>query len=553
MAIEVNSFTELDAATVRQEEELLAQLLQEAEPNIQFRQGVLKELLLHLNAVMATKNSEELSRLRRSSSLQEIQVDPSLADDDAVDKIASNFRVTRKTGEKATGSVRVVVDRLSPITIAAGSTWEAGGKFYINESAFAGKTTAANVVSSTDRVLTPVGDGTYYFVIELVAQEVGAAGAIKRDTVLTPQQAPLYFVTAYAAEDFSNGIDEESNDELSARLVQGAACKALSGSVHMSAALKDKENFANVLQDSVVGYGDSEMLRDKHSLFPGSFGGRVDWYIRTQRLPTETALTKTATLVEKTEDGYGIWQFGIERDEAPGFYDVKSIAGVEAGETAGTLEITEDIRSADLSAVEGDDFVPDIANGTEAAYSRFQAGVIRFKDNQVPTTSLTVASSTRDYVATVRHMPLIAEIQEWASGRGVRNRAGDVLIKAPVPCFLKVSFTINFKQGTSTPSTATIKNDIAEFVNSYGFVGKLPASAISDIVHNSLSGIQYLSAIDMLGDIRKPDGQIRRIRSTELLVIPEEFSVMSSPRTAVFICDPNDISITVSQANVPEI
>lgn len=553
MSIEVQKFSELSSDNIFQTEEFLAQLLGEENPSLDAKRGVLKELLLHYNAVYDEKNTEELDRLRRSSSLQEIQENPSLADDDAVDRIASNFRVTRNPGSEAAGSVRVVIDRLQPVTIAQGSIWESEGQQFVAATPFSAKTSQSNVISSTDRVLTPVGDGNYYFIIDLVATTVGEASAVKRNTVFVPQQPPLYFVTAYASEDFSGGVDEETNDDLSARLVMGAACKALSGSIHMSAALRSQTEFENVLADSVIGYGDAEMLRDQHSLFPGSYGGRVDWYIRSQRATQVIGVTKTATLVDTTEEGHGVWQFGVGRDEAPGFYDVNSITPAGEGESAGSFEITEDIRSNDLTALSNDGFLPDLQSAVEGVYSRFQSAVIRFIDDQSPLSGLTVGSSTKSYDITLRAFPLIAELQEYASSRGVRNRAGDVLVKAPVPCFLRISFRVELKKGTEQPNLAQIKNDVAELVNTYGFTGRLPASAISDTVHDSLSGIQYLSAIDMLGDIRRPDGTTRRLRSTETLIIPDEQARMVSPRTVAFIVDPSDIAVTVVTAPIPEI
>jgi len=553
MAIEVTSFTELSSDNIFQTEEFLAQLLGEENPSLDAKRGVLKELLLHYNAVYDEKNTEELDRLRRSSSLQEIQDDPSLADDDAVDRIASNYRVERNPGNEAEGSVRVVIDRLQPITIAQGSIWEAEGRTFIAETPFSAKTSQANVVASTDRVLTPVGDGNYYFIVDLVAVQVGEASAVKRNTVFTPQQPPLYFVTAYASSDFSGGVDAETNAALSERLIQGAACKGLSGSVHMSAALRAQTAFENVLADSVIGYGDAEMHRDQHSLFPGSYGGRVDWYIRSQRLPQLLSATKTATLIDVTADGYGVWQFGIGREEAPGFYDVTSIVVSGESTTAGSFEISEDVRSNDLTALDNDGFLPDLQDSEEGVYSRFQSAVIRFIDDRTSVTSLTIGTSTQDYDILLRAMPLIEEMQDYASSRGVRNRAGDILVKAPVPCFLRISFRVELKQGTESPNVAQIKTDVAELVNTYGFTGRLPASAISDVVHNSLSGIQYLSAIDMLGDIRRPDGSVRRLRSTETLIIPDEPVKMATPRTVAFIVDPSDIAISVVTAPIPEI
>lgn len=552
MAIEVEVLTDLDADNVVQEQEALAQLMGELDDNIDTRRGVLHDLLFYLEAIYGEKNNEEITRLQRSQSLLEASADPELAEDDIIDAIASNFRVTRREGSAATGELTIIISALSPLTIAAGTVWEASGLEFTNSQAFSAVVSSSNVTSSTDRVLNPVGDGTYSFTIEVTASENGVASRVAKDTLFIPQVPPINFVKAYATADFTGGTDEESNANLIGRLLVGTACKALSGSTTMVAALTAQSDFENIVGSSIIGFGDAEMLRDQHSIFPGSLGGRVDWYVRTQEKPQLVGLTKTATLMQKTDDARGIWQFGIGRDDLPGFYDVESV--VPEGEAdATTFAITSDVRSSDLTELDNDGFLPDIEESVESVYSRFQAAVIQFKDTETVTTSLTEGSSTQDYSVTLRGMPLIDDIQDWASSRSVRNKAGDALIKAPVPCFLRISFTVQLKPGQESPDTDTIANNVAALVNQYGFTGRLPASAIADTVHNSLTGVAHVGAIDILGDIRRPDGVIRRIRASDVLVVPYEPGNMVTSRTVAFIVDPSDIAVSVETADIPEV
>src|SRR5690606_19111947 len=146
-------------------------------------------------------------------------------------------------------------------------------------------------------------------------------------------------------------------------------------------------------------------------------------------------------LLEKGSDGFGTWQITFDRDEFPGLYLARVTPATQTVAFSGEFEVTETIRDLDLTALDtGDAVIPDLDPAAEGAFSRFEPVTIRFRETLSPVGALTVGSSEADYFVTVLAMPSIAEAQEYASRRGVRNVAGDVLVKAPVPCFLRLSF-----------------------------------------------------------------------------------------------------------------
>lgn len=549
MGITVTALSELSIADVQQNHDLLRQIVQEDNPTIDVRRGPFDDLIDYYGGALATVNQVNIRRQQMAQSLTLIQENPELADDDLVDAVLSRFGVTRRAGSEATGSITIVVSKLASVTIANGALFTASGKQFIADQAYVARTSSANTQSATDRVLTPLADGTYAFTIEATAVDVGEASRLSKDTVVIPATNPINFVKAYATSDFTGGVDTETNAELLTRLQEGVSVKALSGRTTMQATLRDRDEFADVLNSSIIGMGDGEMLRDKHWIWPTSGGGRVDWYVRTQDKVQLLALTKQATLIEKTSDNRGIWQFSLGRDEAPGFYEVASVRPT-AGSSAGSYFIDSDTRSYDLT---GSGFIPDIVDATEAAYSRYQTGTIRFIDTDTDTTSLAVSTAKQDYSVTVRMMPLIADIQTAMGAYMTRNTAGDLLVKAPVPCFLRLSCVINLKSGQSVPDTAVIADNLAEKVNQYGFTGRLPASVLTDVVQNALSGVASVSAIDMQGRIRRPNGTIKYIRSNELLVIPDEPSTMTTARTVAFLLDPSDVAISIQVVDIPEV
>ena len=106
-------------------------------------------------------------------------------------------------------------------------------------------------------------------------------------------------------------------------------------------------------------------------------------------------------------------------------------------------------------------------------------------------------------------------MREHFSSRGVRNAAGDVLVRAPLPCFLILSFTVELAPGEEEPDAEPIADDLAAAVNAIGFTGRLAASLLHDVIHNSLPSRSAIVATDMLGRIRSltaPTGRCGTIR-----------------------------------------
>lgn len=543
MSTRVDSLLTLDPDVVEQEQALLAQQLQERLPSLDLRRGVLHDLLLHFSAILAAKNQTEQDRLRRSQSLPAILADPTLADDALVDNLAANFLVTRQAGTAAGGAVTIVVSALRDVSIAVGAVFDAQGQSFATEQVTTGRTSTTAVVAASDRLLIPRGDGTYEFQIRVTALATGTASQLRQGTALVPRVLPPNFVAAVVTEDFIGGLNAEDNADLVARLTAGLATKVVASRANMSATLQ--QQFPAVVHDSIIGFGDAELVRSRHALLPISLGNRADWYVQTQPLYRTYAAVKTATLVRQTGDGYGVWQLNFARDEYPGLYDVRvTPAGAQA--SLGEFPVDLLYRDLDLSALpESDGFVPDLVTAAEGAYSRFQTVSVQFKDTRTVATQLTPAVTTGDYAVTVRACPQLAEIQAYFLDRSVRNVAGDVLVKAPVPVFTRVAFTLCLLPGQSSPDLDALRSDLAQYVNTLGFLGQLAASGLLDRIHNHLPEDAYVRDLDLAGHLLYPDGGARWLRSSELLAVPYEPDRLVTSRTTLFFLDPADVAITL--------
>lgn len=542
MAITVTSIDDLDSELVAQLQDEFSELVQERHPEVETIRGVFHDLVSYFaGGISGGVNQTEMSRLQQSMSLAAIEANPALADNALVDAVLSNYMIARKTGLKATGEVALVVSKDVTIVVSGGLVFTSSGVQFLVDRAYTARPSTEMAAGASERILQPLGDGTFSFTISATALMVGASGNVSRSTQFTPSAAPDNYVTSYAATDFTGGTDTELNADLLDRLQLGIAARVMQGRVNIEGLIKEQVAFESTLDYSVVGYGNPEMMRDQHGVFPISSGGRLDIYARTAPLPQTISLTKQATYMEQTADG-GIWQFSLDKDDAPGFYKVvQVILPADPADTAG-FEITGDLRGLDLPA---DQFAPDLINSVEGAYTRYQTAVIRFEDTATNHGSLVEGVSKQNYTVGVQAMPLIGDLQTFCSGSDVRNLSADVAVKAAIPCFLTVNLEIQIGPETTAPSTGEIKTALADAINRLGFPGQVHASIVHDVVHDYLTSRQAVSTIDLHGHIRRPSGTIQVIRASDVLQVPNDPGNLVTGNTVAFILDVNNIGISV--------
>ncbi len=323
------------------------------------------------------------------------------------------------------------------------------------------------------------------------------------------------------------------------------AAKTIGGPINNLALLLAQPEFERITQLSCIGLGNAELTRDRPTIFPIKLGGRSDWYVRTQEAVVYEAVAMTATLIEQRVDGTGVWQMTFEREASAGVFEIAKIRPA-GNEDVGGFEILEDVRGIDTS---GDGFIPDVTSAEHAAYSAYQTITIRFHDDQTDAGALTLGA-TADYDCERRLVPLIAEIQAFVNRYGVHDLGADCLVKAPVPCFVSLHITIAKQSGTADPDTDSMKNALVRLINGIGYVGRLYASQVSDVIHGYLDGNTGVSALDLHGRLRYPDGSLEYLRNRIVLTVPAAEERMVSPRTVQFFATVDDIAITV-ETDVP--
>jgi hypothetical protein len=542
------SIDQLDPTAVQQAEDFLAGWLAPQYPSMDLNEGVFRNLLIRAASAFHVLNQELMAELQASQSLLAVSADPAGADPAVVDAILSNYRMTRKVGAKATGTVTIVMSYRQSVTIATNTVFTANGLNFVVTQPYVAVTDSASVLSDQQRLVAARSDGTYSFTVPVTAEVEGTSYNLRVGTRFAVVPSVTGFIDAYALQDFSGGTGTETNAELIARMDEALVQKVLSGRVQIASLLA--EQWATLQASSIIGFGDAEMLRDRHNMFGISTGGKADLYCRTQALPQTLKITHDAVLTDKEN---GTWQGTILRDDAPGFYEILAILPAGVSPDQDTLAKLTETRGLDLTPDSDEDLSPDVANITEGAYSRYQTAVVTFTDTSGDLASLSLGA-TRSYDFYLNVMPGIKELQRYVMNRGNRNPQADYLVRAPIPAFVTVSLTIGYQGSGELPEADPIKTAVANRVNALNFqLGRLPASIIYDAVHDVISRTEayVMSPVDILVRIRQPNGTYVQIRSGDQVEIPDDPANEVSQRTAIFYLDADDVDVLVER--VPSI
>ena len=506
----------------------------ELHPELQLRRGVFNSWLINLLAQVIARERLGIEAYLSARSLKDIQQNKDLADSDTVDGVLSNWGIVRRGGSVASGTLMIVLSRSSDTVVNNGSVFTSGSLRFVTQQVFVGRSNSDSANSSSDRTISQLPDGNYGFTITIVAEQTGASYNIPKDSAIVPTSLPADYVSAYAIADFSGGSYEETTSDLLARQESGIACRSTETWANATSWLRHQPEFETFRSLSLVGAGDSDQLRDRRSIVPISTGGCVDWYIRTAETLTHATTVVTATAVDR-EGASNIWQFNLGKDEFPGFYEVRRIY---RSSHLGSFQIVEDIRGFDLT---DEGHLPDIQTAEEAAYTSYQTASIRFSVEEPGVAVGTSQSFQLDLV----YLPQIAEIQRMLNLYENRSQTADILVKAPVPCFVTVEVSILKQSFNDAPDPSAIQIAVAQAINRLGFGDSIFTSALQSQISPLLPIGNFVSETQLVGRVRLPSGAEKQLRGNSVLQVPEGCGRMASPRTSQFFVDPQDVVVHV--------
>ena len=550
------SISDLNTSDVQQAETLLIQFLQDEYPSLDLSRGrVLRDLLIRPAALFHALNDGNMDRLRRSMSIQQIASDPTLANDDIVDGVLSNLLIERDDGAAAAGQIRVIVNSLVTTPVDSGATFTSDGLLFNATRAFVGVVDASNVVGGGSRLITERADGNYEFLVDVQAVETGTEYNVAVGTRFTVNPGIPNLIDLQAASDFSGGRVTEDNATLVNKVQDGLSPRVLAGRAHIETLIQ--ENYENVDDLSIIGFGDVEMRRDSHNLFSVSNGGKVDIYTRTATAPEKSFTTVTCTMADSVNK---ILSVTLDRDAAAGLYDVLAVyrsnqepfTASDASEPSliDGLTIVTKTFTTNTTSTDGS-FVPDIFNAEEAAFTRYRQLVLTFKD---PASTLS-NGETASYKLYLLKMPDIAAIQDFVNDRSRRSPATDYLVKAPIPAMCTIGIKVAARV-IGEVDTNAIKAAVVSRVNALGFkIGHLPGSVIIDAAQGQLPTDAVLDLpINMQAKLYLPDGTRRTITGTDELRVPTNITdAQVSARTVGWFARTADVDVSVREISTPKV
>lgn len=536
------ALTELDPDAVAAALTEVATTVGESEPNLDLRPGPLADLVVYWNAVLGTRVRQYVEDSLAARSLLRIAQDPSLADADAVDDLLGNYRLERLPGSTASGTVTVVLSDDTTVVIASGSVWRSRGRVYRSPTVVVAKAEAEAILADTDRLIRPLGGGRYGFDLTLVAEAEGDAYNLKKGVPLAPDAVPPNFVSAAVATDFVGGKAEETSAELIGRLDEGLAARTPANRTTTAALLRADPTLGGYTALSVIGQSDVEMTRDRYAAWPMSMGGAVDWRLRTSVETVRTATTASATLVALNGDGTGTWQVALPRTVSPGAYEAALVRAADADPADGSLDVVQTIRGVDVSGVTPP---PRYSSAEELAFGPYQTLTVRFT---APVASTNVVGDAADFVVETVGLPGLAYAQETYASGDYAHPGLDLVVLAPVPCFVTASLTLIRPTGLDDPDLAAVRQAVADVVNDADFGEAVYAAAVYAAVLNGLPGGFGAGGLQMTGRIVARTGEVSYVQSGDRLEAPYRPEVGVTSRVLQFFCSPDDVTVSVASA-----
>lgn len=517
-------------------------------PNLDLRAGTaVRSLVLEPGALLDAMQRDEINRLKTAMSIRAMSREATVPREDA-EAVLSNFGITLGGGTKATGFVRVNLISTASATIRAGAVFtdETSRRF------IATKTVTASIDPAGDtEQIHSSGNGRYYFVVPVEAEEVGADGNIPQGHALSCSITLGNYYSSEAFSDFTGGEDGESVAAAVARIPAALAYRGMTNTLSVRAQLSSALGDPSLLRAvSCSGHRSRAQLRDKHNALGIAVGGRVDVYARLFDAPGVVSFIVDGTFdgTEKDEFDQDVYRYRIALPRYPGFYAVRYVgpADNESGRRGslqhellrGTVEGSSDEHDFDVSV-----------DSCETAWSAYQDGELVARvyrdDNDTPT----AGGPTMAFKVDLYWTDGISVLQAIVDSPEVRNVAADYVVRSPAICFVGMSAVVKPKSGMSLDSDA-LNDAVAAYVNGRSFVPRLTRSELANVLlqHGVESVDLSAGGMRLSGRLCGADGKWYFLEGDSLDVTavgPER--AMLTNETVVFAAEPGAIQVVVEE------
>lgn len=219
------------------------------DPNLDTGEGSgLNDILIKPLSTVLGYYENTLGDLQNSMTIS----DPTLMSDDEMDALASNYLLTRREGNKATGYAKIAFKRATTFTLSANTamTTTEGKVFY---------TTQQYSIGSSQMTLNVEAGNYNTGAIPVIAEDEGDDYTIGPDELNGITNATFDYVKVWNPAAFTKGVEKETNQELYDRIVDNYTNEAALSETSYTKILGKHYTFKKI---SIKGYDDSEMHRD---------------------------------------------------------------------------------------------------------------------------------------------------------------------------------------------------------------------------------------------------------------------------------------------------
>jgi len=511
----MTQFTDAQLETASQ---VIAAAVRENFPNVSVRTGtVMKELVVAASAIGFAVIDEKIEALRATQTLKYAEENPDQVDDTVIDGILSNYFLTRKVGTLATGILKITVATSANRTIPSGTEFITGNELsYLTESTFLVEQVPTSANSLT--LQTEEGTGNFFFLLPVIAEEVGEQYSIAQDTQLdnVTLGADLILVTAFTS--FSGGSNTETTGDLLERAKDAITVRDLTSRKAIRAVLP--EEFPQIQNLAIMGYGDGEMRRDHGGSFGFGRGGRVDIYTRTSKDAVESVFTKTVAgdlTIDLDDVGVEVPFYKITGIAQKDFPDIPLVAGVDYT----------------LARSVADDPQNDLLDSLiHARFTIYERAKLTF-------TNALLAG--KDVEIKLIYPPDILAVQNFVLDTEERVVLADLLVKGITPCFVTFKFSYVKQSLTENVDLTALKNALKSYINTLAPGTVLAVSSLIDIIHNFNILRVETNSIVLEGELHRPDDTVQALSTDNTLDIPEVLSIGLSQRTVAYFVTLADI------------
>lgn len=475
--------------------DLIKDRLKELDSSIDVRDGTaLFEFLVKPLALVLSPLRSEIDEIKNFQSITDAETMP----EDELDLLASNFFVTRKEGDRSATTVRIFIIEAVGITFDIGAIFDSkNGQQFTN--------TESVSFSKSEINLNKEGE-LFYFDVPVFSLEKDEEANIGIDEITSVDVDVSGFVDIKNIREATGGKRAETNTELVDRIKKSITLRNLITSNGISTIIT--ENFEDIFEVKVIGFGDSEMHRD--TTLGVHVGGRVDLYIASISGFTSTEEQfANSDFLSADSDGRHI---EVKKDSTLKV-SIKNVPLIRILKVENGAILADGAFSVNKTLVEDDDYVlrvKDITGlpvNTESKGQHFRFSADEVLDIQIDAEHL---ENSEDIRITYEYASFISPIQDFVSEIINRVVASDILVKTFVPAFVDMSVNITTKIG-SVP--ADYKTAITDFINNLRTPTIFEVSDVIDLIYNLNTTDQVDLPIKIVSKVIKPDDTVAIVTS----------------------------------------